>query len=230
MRLPRRRPALLFAPLLFALAASAEVPLGAFPSEGWEKTDESDGVVVFKREVPGSPFHGIRGSGLVDASPFTVALVLLDDARSPEWVDSLDQALVVNVLSPEDYIEYNHVNMPWPVRDREFLNRVTMAHDQQSRVSVIKSEPWEMPAFPGRPRSIRGTLRALYTLEPAGDGKQTRLTVEIHSDPGGWLPGWLVNFFQKDWAHETIAGIRKQAKKPDLVAPPEFAAWLEKLK
>ena len=92
------RTLLLAALLSLALPSLAETPLVA---GGWEKTDDSDGVTVFKREVPGSPFHGIRGSGLVDAPPATVALVLLDDARAPEWVDSLDASMVVNVILPE---------------------------------------------------------------------------------------------------------------------------------
>jgi hypothetical protein len=53
--------------------------------------------------------------------------------------------------------------------------------------------------------------------------------VEIESDPKGWLPAWLVNFFQKDWARETIEGIRKQCAKPDLKAPAPFAEFLAQL-
>jgi hypothetical protein len=237
---PLSRPALaLAAAALLSMAAGAETPPAvsggesvdrpspSAPGPGWEKIGESDGVTVFKREVPGSPFHGIRGSGLVQAPPWKVALVLLDDARAPEWVDSLDAALVVNVISSREYIEYNHVAMPWPVSDREFLTRVTMSHDAATGVSLIRSEPETQASFPLRPKTVRGTLRGLYTLEPRAGGKSTLLTVELHSDPHGWLPGWLVNFFQNDWAHETIAGVRKQSLKPDLTPPPPFVEFLD---
>ena len=73
---------------------------------------------------------------------------------------------------------------------------------------------------------VRGKLAAKYVLEPANDGKATLLTVEIHADPKGWLPSWVINFFQKDWAHETILGIRKQTAKKDLKPPTPFAAFL----
>lgn len=204
-------------------------PSPSVPGPGWEKIGDTDGVTVFKREVPGSPFHGIRGSGLVQAPPWKVALVLLDDARAPEWVDSLDAAMVVNVVSPVEYIEYNHVSMPWPVSDREFLTRVTLEHDAASGVSTIRSEPEQQAGFPQRPKTVRGTLRGVYLLEPRDGGKSTYLTVELHSDPRGWLPAWLVNFFQSDWSHETIAGVRKQAMKPDLTAPPAFAEYLDRV-
>ena len=217
---------------LAAITLVATRAASAADADGWELTDTSDGVTVFKREDPGSPFHGIKGSGVVDARVATVALVLLDDARAPEWVDSLDEARVVNVISPSEYIEYNHVHMPWPTSDREFLTRVTMGYDAAARSSQIRSEPVELPGLPPRTGDIRGVLRAIYTMTPidSADGKQaTQLTVEIHSDPGGWIPAFIVNFFQKDWAHETIAGIRAQTKKPDLAPPEEFKPWLVQL-
>jgi hypothetical protein len=221
------RPALAALLCATALPSLADAPTAATSTEpGWERIGESDGVTVFKREVPGSPFHGIRGGGLVQAPPWKVALVLLDDARAPEWVDSLDAAMVVNVISSREYIEYNHVSMPWPVADREFLTRVTLLHDKASGLATIRSEPETQASFPIRKSTVRGTLRGVYLLEPRDGGKSTYLTVELHSDPKGWLPGWLVNFFQNDWAHETIAGVRKQAQKPDLERPPAFLDYL----
>ncbi len=231
MRASTRLAALALLPCA-TLAVLATRAFAARDADGWEQTDQSDGVTVFRRDDPGSPFHGIRGSGVVDANVATVALVLLDDARAPEWVDSLDEARVVNVISSNEYIEYNHVHMPWPTSDREFLTRVTMGFDAGSRSSQIRSEPVELPGLPPRKGDIRGVLRATYTMTPidGADGKQsTQLTVEIHSDPGGWIPAFIVNFFQKDWAHETIAGIRAQARKPDLAPPEEFKLWLAQL-
>lgn len=217
------------APPATPATTDSALPSPAAPGPGWEKIGDKDGVTVFKREVPGSPFHGLRGSGLVRAPPSRVALVLLDDARAPEWVDSLDAAMVVNVISSSEYIEYNHVSMPWPVSDREFLTRVTLEHDAASGAAIIRSEPEQQASFPLRPKTVRGALRGVYLLEPREGGQSTYLTVELHSDPRGWLPGWLVNFFQSDWSHETIAGVRKQAQKPDLVAPPAFAEYLDAL-
>ncbi|HUJ25876.1 MAG TPA: START domain-containing protein [Myxococcales bacterium] len=192
---------------------------------GWEKTGDEAGVTVWRREVPGSKFLAVKGTGVVDAPPRTVALVLLDDDRAPEWVDSLAEARVVRIVSAAEYIEYNRAAMPLIVSDRDFVNTVSMAVDAASHAVVIRSVPTTDALAPPT-KAVRGLLDATYLLEPIDGGKHTRLTVEIESDPKGWLPAWLVNFFQKDWARETIEGIRKQCAKPDLKPPPEFAEFL----
>ena len=194
----------------------------------WEKVGDEAGVAVFRREVPGSAFLAVKGTGVVDAPPRTVALVLLDDARAPEWVDSLAEARVVRVVSPAEYIEYNRAAMPLIVSDRDFVNAVSMSVDTERHAVVIRSVP-ATDALAPPTRAVRGVLDATYLLESIDGGKRTRLTVEIESDPKGWLPAWLVNFFQKDWARETIEGIRKQCAKPDLKAPAGFAQFLAQL-
>ena len=194
----------------------------------WEKAGDEAGVAVYRREVPGSPFLAVKGTGVVDAPPRTVALVLLDDDRAPEWVDSLAEARVVRVVSAAEYIEYNRAAMPLIVSDRDFVNTVSMNVDRPAHTVVIRSVPVVDAAAPPT-KAVRGLLDATYLLESIEGGKRTRLTVEIESDPKGWLPAWLVNFFQKDWARETIEGIRKQCAKPDLKAPPPFAPFLGQL-
>lgn len=195
---------------------------------GWEKVGDESGVAVFRREVPGSKFLAVKGTGVVEAPPRTVALVLLDDDRAPEWVDSLAEARVVRVVSDVEYIEYNRAAMPLIVSDRDFVNSVSMSVDTAARTVLIRSVPVVDPAAPPN-TAVRGLLDATYLLESLDGGKRTRLTVEIESDPKGWLPAWLVNFFQKDWARETIEGIRKQCAKPDLKPPPAFARFLSQL-
>lgn len=192
----------------------------------WEEIQDTDGVKVYRRDLPDRSINSVKGSGIVDAPVATVALVLLDDARSPEWVDSLTEARVVRMISPSEYIEYNHVAMPLIVSDREFVTRVAMTVDRDKKTVVMKSVPVEEPTLKKKPNLVRGELSAVYVLESIDGGKRTKLTVEVDADPKGSLPAWVVNFFQKDWSRDTIKGIRGQAAKKDLKPPKEFAEFL----
>ena len=213
--------------MLALLAVAGLAHAGKTDADGWEQIADKDGVKVFRRSVAGSPLKSMKGIGTVDAPPATVALVLLDDDRAPEWVDSLAESRVVKVNSPYDYIEYNHIAMPAFIRDREFVTHVTMGVERDKQQAYIKSEPADDGAVAHRAKIIRGTLSGFYELKAIDGGKHTLLTIELHSDPKGWIPAWVVNLFQKDWARETIGGIRKQVKKGDLKPPAPFQKFLD---
>ena len=113
------------------------------------------------------------------------------------------------------------------VRNLEFVTHVTMSVDAAQKIAVIRSEPIDDPSVASRPKTVRGEIRGYYELKSIDDGKRTLLTIELHSDPKGRIPAWIVNLFQKDWARETISGIRKQAAKSDLKPPAAFAKFLQ---
>ena len=212
----------LFGLLLVGVSLAAE-PTPA--PDDWEKVGTIDGVSVFRRSLPDSPIKSIRGIGTVDVPPVAVAAILLDELHSPDWIDSLAEAKVVRHVSDNEYVEYNHVNMPLIVSDRDFVTRVRMNQQGPDGTLLIVSEPIEDTLAPERPKIVRGGLNGRYLLEPIEEGKKTRLTVELHANPKGSLPPFIVNFFQKDWAVETLRGIRKQAAK-QLPPPEEFAPFL----
>jgi hypothetical protein len=212
---------------LLLVAATAQA--GTVGPDGWESVADKEGVKVYRRSEPGSPLKSMKGVGIVDAPVATVALVLLDDARAAEWVDSLAESRVVRMVTPHEYIEYNHVSMPWPVHDREFVTHVSLGSDATTQTATIRSEPAPGNEVAPRPKIVRGTLASFYLLKAIDGGKRCELSIELHSDPKGAIPAWVVNFFQKSWALETIRGIRKQVKKPDLKAPAEFVTYLGEL-
>ncbi len=213
------RPAVFTAVVLSSVALAGD----------WEQVQDTDGVKVYSRELPDRAIKSVKGTGIVDAPVLKVALVLVDNARAPEWVDSLAEARVVRMISPSEYVEYNHVSMPLVVSDREFVTRVTMKVDREKKTVVIRSVPGEDPEVKKNDSRVRGELSALYVLESIDGGKRTRLSVEVDADPRGSLPAWVVNFFQKDWSRDTIKGIRGQAQKPDLKVPAQFAEFLTPL-
>jgi START domain len=214
---------------VLGLVCAATAQAGTVGADGWEQIADKEGVRVYRRSVAGSPLKSMKGVGVVDAPVATVALVLLDDNRAAEWVDSLAESRVVRTVSPHEYIEYNHVKMPWPVRDREFVTHVQLSVDPATRTAYIKSAPASNGEVARRAKIIRGELTSYYELKAIDGGQRTLLSLELNSDPKGSLPAWVVNLFQKDWARETMRGIRKQVKKPDLTPPSEFATYLGEL-
>jgi hypothetical protein len=193
----------------------------------WVETSSGGGIITFKREVPGSPIIALLGEGIVNAPIVRVASVLLDYTRATEWIDSLEEVRVVRMLGPLEFIEYDHVGTP-PVimKDRDFVCRGKLALDLQEQSLVMSIEPATDPLLPPT-RYIRGALRGYWKLKAMDGGQRTFVVAEMHGDPKGGVPKWLVNLFQKGWARNTIESLREQVAKPDIKIMPQVKAAFE---
>jgi hypothetical protein len=165
--------------------------------------------------VPGSAVVALRAEGVIDAPIVRVASVLVDDDRAPEWIDSLEEARLVRVLPPNEFVEYNHLRTPPLFADRDFVCRGRIDVDIQRQTFVMSLWPTTDPALPVG-RYIRGTLRGYWKLQATDNGRRTYVIAEMTGDPKGAIPTWLVNFFQHDWPHNTLLSLRRQVAKSDV--------------
>src|SRR5207237_1192006 len=61
---------------------------------------------------------------------------------------------------------------------------------------------------------VRGELiNSRFVLTSLEGGTKTSLLAEIHADPKGSVPKWIVNMFQRSWPKDTFSGIKKQLEK-----------------
>lgn len=199
---------------------------------GWEKVGSEDGIDTYRREIPGSPLLAIRGEADIDGSILHVASVLMDTTRLTEWMDRVVEARRISVLDPLHFIEYERASLPFPLTDRDFVVESWVEVDPVKKQVVLRARSTQHPAAPVS-KLVRGeVLYSAFTLS-AIDAQHTRLVAEVHTDPKGAIPKWMVNMAQKSWARDTITGLRRQVAKvtggdnPDLEAAMKKAGLIE---
>ena len=197
------------------------------PSFEWEQTSNEDGIVTFRRDIPGSEVIALRGEGVVDAPIVRVASVVLDNVRATEWVDSLEEARLVRMLGPTEFVEYDRIGAPPLISDRDFVCRGKVTVDLASQTLTMTLTPTTDPAVPPNDDYVRGRLGGYWKLRAVDHGRKTHVTCELHGDPRGSLPKWLVNFFQAGWPRNTIETLREQVKKRDIKTIPQVQAVFE---
>jgi hypothetical protein len=112
-------------------------------------------------------------------------------------------------------VEYNHTATPWPLKHRDFVLHGRWRVEVPSGKLFLEIQSDQDPACPPFPDKVRGEVRAAYVLTRLGPAK-TRVELEVFADPKGWVPHWIVNWFQSNWPRRTLEGIRRQAAKPDV--------------
>ena len=183
----------------------------------WEKIGDSDGVVTLRKEVPDSPVVAFRGEALIEDSMARIAGVLEAVEREKEWMADVVETYNIEKLSESDRWEYNRTKTPWPLQDRDFVIHSTVSFKAEPEPTLtIKMNSAENEKKPPLSGVVRGALIDSTFVLKFLEEKKTFFTCEIHADPKGAIPKWVVNLFQKSWPLDTISGLRRQLQKKDI--------------
>jgi START domain len=202
--------------------------LAAMPVYQWQKSCNSNGLTIYWSKVEGSPIIAFKGEGIVDAPLEKVASIIIDTTRGTEWIDSLMESKVVRSISPTEFIEYDHVGTPFIMANRDFVSHVTVEADAKTRRMVVRYTPTEDPLAPPLKKYVRGVMVCEFRMVPMSIPEETYVEAEIHCDPKGSVPKWIVNLFQEGWPQTTFESLRKQAKKTDISILPVVENLLNK--
>ena len=208
------------------IALFALLPHLSHASE-WQPVDNTtDGIQIFRKEVKGSELVAFRGIGVVDAPLPLVATVIFDTDRRREWVVGLVDSRIIRWGDKDNFIEYDHIGMPFFIKDRDFVLIGKMSFDLSKKEMVFHYHPSDDPSAP-RTNYIRGEMiDVTFILSSIDNDKKTRVDAEFLCDPKGWIPKWLVNFALKDWPKTTFRNLRKEVLK-DVSVDTRFSQLLE---
>ena len=210
-------PVSVVSPLSQAVESYAAAP------HGWERVGTTDAVDVYRRELTSSPVVAFRGQGYIDSPIERVASVILDEKRLTEWVDSLEEGKLLKMYGEREFLQYSHIGTPFVIQDRDFLIRGKILADQGEDSFTIILRSVEDPLMPPT-KYVRGDLKGYWKLYSVEGGKKTYLIAEMHADPKGDVPKWLVNLIQKQWPTNTFKSLRKQVNKEGVTTLPQIAA------
>jgi uncharacterized protein YndB with AHSA1/START domain len=188
-------------------AARAEEARGA-----WEQVSNKDGIIVQRRSVEGYKLKEFLGRAVIDAPIARVLAVIRDANRRAEWMPACaDSHLIEENVSARTQIAYHRTKAPWPVSDRDSINRAEMIVDNHH--VYLPFEAVTLPTVPPVKGVVRMPfMRGHWLLTPVDDGK-TEAEYQVFANPGGILPDWLANLASKTLPRETIAGLRKQVTR-----------------
>jgi START domain len=212
--------------LSFALFA-----LLAHPSHAseWQSVDNTtDGIQIFRKEGSSGGLIAFRGIGVVEAPLPLVATVIFDTDRRREWVEGLVDSRILRWENKDNFIEYDHIEMPFFMNERDFVSKITMSFDPLKKQMVFHYRSSDDPSAP-RTDYIRGeVIDMTFILSSIDKDRATRIDAAFLGDPKGWIPKWLVNFFLEDWPKRTFRNLRKEVLKSDLSVDTHFSTLLER--
>jgi hypothetical protein len=180
----------------------------------WERVSNGDGIVVERRTAPGTNLKEFRGRGVVEAPLGRVLAIIRDAPHRCEWMAQCAEDYVLEENEAERWqVSYHRTKAPWPVADRDSINRAELRVDLAKHRVFLPFEGISHPKVPPVKGAVRMPfLRGHWILQLAHGGTATDVEYQVHADPGGSLPEWIANLASKKLPLLTIVGLRKQAK------------------
>jgi len=204
--------------LLLPIVAQAAAP----PGDDWRSAVDKDDIQVYTRKVSGSRIAESLAVTII-TGPFTaVASLILAPDQYHLWIDSVDESRVLKQLDPRESYQYTVSKAPWPVKDRDAVVHATVQQDPATGVITVHSQG--TPDYiPKKKKLVRvRKVDSTWTITPHSQDR-VEVRYQVHSDPGGHLPAWLVNRVVTDQPFNTLRNLRRELKRSAPLPPlPAF--------
>jgi len=186
-------------------AAQDVAAIGPTGDAAWTLRASEDGIQVWTQPRPGSQVARVRAEVYV-AAPIEDVVRKFENASSfTEWFPNCPESRTLSRSGQREY-RYAVTAAPWPVSDRDTVY-VFDKHEREPGVVefAVSTAPDFIPeqADRVRVRAAEGSWRFERTAET-----ETRVRFELHMEPGGSIPEWLINSRLVDSPLRAMQGLR----------------------
>jgi len=178
----------------------------------WKLSKDKDGIKVFLAENPKSRYKSIKVECTLPGNYDKLISILTNVDHLKDWVYNTKTSYLIKKITPYDLYYYMETSIPWPMTNRDAVVHLRITKDTLQRfvrVSAI-SDPLLIPEREDKIRIPRSNVSWHVTMP-------TKNTISIiyvfEADPGGNLPGWVVNSFADKGPYESFKKLGEILKK-----------------
>ncbi len=200
--------------LIFPIArASSFADPGA-----WKLKKMEDGIEVFLRDVPERNLKEFKGIMYVRGIRLSSMVAAFDDTTSyTGWMHNCTESKLLKKMNIHERITYTVTHAPWPARDRDTIVHSYMSQDPES-LAVTIAITSRADYMPRNGKLVRiPYMKALWTFKPTMSG-DVMISYQTVTDPGGYLPLWMMNLSVIDLPYYTMAKFRNAIKDKKYMA------------
>lgn len=197
--------------IVAVLAASPAQALDVkSPGADWTEAHRSSELVIFTKDVKEG--RRIIAVSEIKAPAEAVFNVLGDFEHYPDFMPYVKESRVLSRKGNSEVVTYARVAPPF-VSERDYPLQVRMTRGIPMNGGVFRID-WT--ALPGAWPEVEGVVRVKlsegsWLVEPLHRGKRTRLTYTLLTNPGGLIPGFVVNLSNTIAIPELFEAVKKRS-------------------
>lgn len=175
---------------------------------------DKEGIQIFKERDAHLNINRIVSRSVYSSNYMDILSLIRNFEHQKDWVYSNNGAVLIDSISPYEWIYYSISETPWPFQDRDIVARVTLKVDYEAQCLTIHSIA-EPNLIPNSPEIIRiAMMDSKWRITKLSD-ESSRVELDMLIDVGGNVPQWLVNLFAAKGPFNTFSNMREELKKPE---------------
>lgn len=191
-------------------AASSQAARATTETESeypWKLAEQQYGIDVYTRPVSGSGIMEFKAEAEINAPLDSIDTLLHDASLFKTWFPNTPKSKLLKREGEVSY-QWSVLRTPWPISDRDNVLRAVTKKDREAgivQISVVAAPD----AHPEQEDYVRvREAHGKWILESIGERK-TRVLFQMHLEPGGGIPQWLINASVVDTPLEAITNLRE---------------------
>lgn len=173
-------------------------------SADWKESKNKCGVKVSLKEVTGSPIKAFMVEGVIKSSPEKVVKALMNFSSFTKWHYGVIESKEIKKITETKSLAYMKIDFPWPVKNRDSIATSEIVKEGKSTKVVIE----RFPDNKIKTKNIRvSKTDGFWMVKPHKDGSY--VSQQLHAEPGGSIPDWVVNMMLSKSPYQTFKGLRE---------------------
>jgi len=175
----------------------------------WKLEQSQSGYTLYSQKPPQSKFLRLKAKIQLDVPMTSVLDQFGEGDECWRWQHRCKRTKIIEQVSESEKIVHVVIDMPWPLKDREFFIQSTMQSNQDNSKVSLTLTPAAHQTSTGK--YVLGQVDNLYLLTKQAND-QTHLTIIRHTEFGGTVSAKVINARLVDEFQQDVASLIKLVK------------------
>jgi hypothetical protein len=156
----------------------------------WELRRDENGITIYSKRH--DKIVDLRLVTTFNATPERLQSELQNIPNYTSWVYGNKRSGIIKKINDDDIIYFTEAHLPWPIQDRDLVIELNIKPATATEPLTITAKSVD-GVLPPKKHFIRVPYSlATWRITPIA-GNKIKVDYTFSLDPGGSIPGWLVN-------------------------------------
>ncbi len=176
--------------------------------DDWKLAKSKNGIKVYLRKLPGKSIKQFKAITNINCKIEDIEKILDKVKDYPKWQTNTTTAEQIKRVSDTESYDYFTIELSWPLDDRDIVTFKTKTFSKDRKTLIYRNK--SVPNYiPEKKDYIRlKDASGFWQIKQTGENK-INLIYQYYGEPGGNIPGWLVNMFIVDGPLETLINLKE---------------------